>query len=203
MSFTLSGFRALTREKIITDPEQFALGLSHSKFLSEIKPSNLAVFCQGPWRTRAENAPFSHDVGPIRNTQRLTNIMVSDEDANTTITQVNYYILNIIHGLWIDAGERFVKQNVLRLSGQSPGYFSPASLATRQRVAARVSDMGTAKLFQQFFQTRQSFTTPQPHSFKHSQDVLRRGHLAKDRRLLRQVTKAQTGAQIHRQLCKL
>src|ERR1051325_8962845 len=88
----------------------------------------------------------------------------------------------------------------MRLGGKSPRDFSAPPLAALKRIAARVAHVRDAKLFEQFFETFELFATTKTGSFEHGENVLGRRHLAKHGRFLRQVTDAETRAQIHRQL---
>ena len=71
--------------------------------------------------------------------------------------------------------------------------------AARQRITPRVANVCDTEFFQQLLEPRESFAPAQAHRFEHGKNILRCSQLAKDRRLLRQVAKAQTRPQIHGQ----
>src|SRR6185503_15558547 len=97
---------------------------------------------------RTENFSLGHYVCTVGDAKRFAHIVVRDENSNSTIAQVDDYILNIIDCFRIDAREGLVQQNVLRLGCKSSRYLGPATLAARERIAARVSHVANAELFQ-------------------------------------------------------
>jgi hypothetical protein len=78
----------------------------------------------------AKDFAFRHYIRAVRYAKCFADVVIGDEYSNTTISQVEYYILNIIHCFWIDAREWLVEKNELRLAGQSSCYFSAPAFAT-------------------------------------------------------------------------
>ena len=91
---------------------------SHSEFFTQVKPTHFRVFCQVSWLAGSKNSTLSHDIGPISHAESFSNVVIGDENTNTTTTQIKYYILYVVDRLGIDAGERFIKEYVLRFSCQ-------------------------------------------------------------------------------------
>src|SRR5205807_9569041 len=104
----------------------------HAEFFTKIKPSYFCIFCQVTRHTRSKNLSFSHDVRAIRNAQSLANIVIRNEDSDSTTAQIKDHALNIVDGLWIDAGKRLVEQDKLWLSRQSSRDFGAAPFTTGQ-----------------------------------------------------------------------
>src|ERR1044071_5764300 len=111
------------------------------------------------WLTRTKDLPFRHDVSTVRDAERLPHIVIGNQDTDTTISQVEYYILNIIYCFWIDARKGLVEQDVLRFGSKGSGYFRAPPLAAGKRVTARVAHVRDAKLLEEFFESLELFAT--------------------------------------------
>src|SRR6476659_3343971 len=85
--------------------------LLHAKFFAQIEPADFGIVCQILRLARSKNSSFRHDVGPVRDPESFSNVVIRDEDSDASITQVEYYILNVVDRFRIDARERFVQQD--------------------------------------------------------------------------------------------
>src|SRR5689334_3267215 len=90
----------------------------HAELFTEVKLTNFCVFSEITRRAGAEYFSFGHDVSAVRHAQRLTHIVIRDEDSDAATAQVENHALNIIDRFWIDSGKGFVQQNELRLGRQ-------------------------------------------------------------------------------------
>ena len=61
--------------------------------------------------TFCKNLAFMNHVGPFHKAQRLTNVVIGDENADAPLRQVPDKLLDIADGLRVDACERLVKQH--------------------------------------------------------------------------------------------
>ena len=104
--------------------------LSHTKFFAEVEPADFGVFGQFAWVSGAEDSALRHYIRTVSDAKRLAHVVIGDQDTNTTISQVEYYVLNVINRLWIDSGEWLIEQDVLRFGCKSSGYFSAAPLTS-------------------------------------------------------------------------
>src|SRR5437016_5281159 len=120
------------RGEIITDCSKIAHCDSHTELFAKIKPAHFRIFCQVPRRAGTENLPFSHDVRAVRYTQGFTHIVIGYKDSDAAPAQIQDDTLDIVDRSWIDSGERFIKENELRLSCERPRNLSPAPFASRQ-----------------------------------------------------------------------
>jgi hypothetical protein len=59
--------------------------LLHAEFLAQVKPADFGVFGKFLWLARSENSPLGHDVGAVGNAERLSHIMISDQNSDTPI----------------------------------------------------------------------------------------------------------------------
>src|SRR5690606_33282031 len=99
-------------------------------------------------------------------------------DADTAITQVPDYPLNIEHGDGIDAGERFIQQHEPRVRGQGTGDLYPAALTPRKADAETGPDMAYVQLVQQLVQFLRSPGAVEVAAvFQYGQYVLFNGQL--------------------------
>src|ERR1051326_2128043 len=101
----------------------------HTKLFAEIKASHFRIFGEVPRLARTKNLPFRHDVNAVSDAQSLAYVVVCDQDTDTTISQVEYYILNVIYCFWIDTRKRLVEQDVMGFGCKCSGYFSAPPLA--------------------------------------------------------------------------
>ena len=176
---------------------------SHSELFAEIQTANFRVLSEIARLAGTKDPPLSHDISPIRYSQRLAYVVVGDEDPDTTISQVEYYILNVVHSLRIDAGEGFVEQDVLWFGRKRTRDLRSPTFAARECITTCVSNVANAEFFEQLFESLELFTTTKTGCFEHGENILRRRHLAKDRRLLWQVTYAQPRSQVHWKLSEV
>src|SRR6185369_17051464 len=97
--------------------------LSHAKLFAEVKPAYFCVFGKFAWVSGAKDLALRHYIRAVRYAKCFAYVVIGNEYSNAAISQVEYYILNIIYCFWIDARKRLVEQNVLRLGCQSSCYF--------------------------------------------------------------------------------
>src|ERR1041385_7556747 len=141
------------RGEIITDCSKIKHCDSHTELFAQIKPPHFRIFCQVPRRAGTENLSFSHDVRAVRHTEGFAHIVIGYEDADAATAQVQDDALDVVDGFWIDAGERLIQKNELRLSCERPRDLSPAPFASRQRIAARVAYMLDAEFLNELSDT--------------------------------------------------
>src|SRR6185369_3534052 len=79
--------------------------LLHAEFFAQIKAADFGIFRQILRLARPENSSFGHDVGPVRDPESFSDVVIGDEDSDAAIAQVQYYILNVVDGFRIDARE--------------------------------------------------------------------------------------------------
>src|SRR6185369_6138357 len=103
---------------------------SHAKLFAQVKPAHFCVFGKLAWVSGAEDFALRHYICAVRYAKSFAHVVIGNEYPDTTISQVEYYILNIIHCFRIDTRERLVQQDVLRLGSQSSCYFSAPAFAT-------------------------------------------------------------------------
>src|SRR2546421_3900932 len=123
----------------------------HSEFFAEIQTPHLRVLGQRARRARAKYFSLSHDIGAVGHAEGFAHIMISNQDPDAAAAQVDEYTLNIVAGLGIDSGKRFVQENELRLSRQRASNFSTPAFASGQGIAAGVAHVFDAELLKQLF----------------------------------------------------
>src|SRR6266540_326915 len=79
----------------------------------QINSSDLVVCRQAGRRPALEDDAFVDDVRTVGDSQRLTHVVIRDEDANPTVLQVEDDFLNVGDRNRVDAGERLVEQDEL------------------------------------------------------------------------------------------
>src|SRR4029077_2572764 len=75
------------------------------------------------------DAPFEHDIGAVHDIERLLDVVVGDEHADTAVAQPGDNGLNVVDRDGVYAGKRLVEQQKLWLRHQRPRDLEPAPLA--------------------------------------------------------------------------
>src|SRR6266852_1305258 len=146
------------------------------------------------WGARPEDPSVGHDISAIGHAQRFAHVMIGNQDADSATAQIEDHTLNVVYRFWIDTRERFVQQNKLRLSRQGASDFRATPLTAGQRITARVTNVIDPKLLKQLFNALELLSPQQSHRFQNRQNVFGRGHLAKNRRLLRKISEPEPRA---------
>src|ERR1051325_6777257 len=132
LSCAISVHSLKIRQRILRKTQRLHRDLnnsSHTKLFAEVKATHFRIFREVPRLARTKNLPFRHDVSAVGDAQSLAHVVVGDQDTDTTISQVEYYILNIIDRFWIDTRKRLVEQDVVGLGCERSGYFGAPPLA--------------------------------------------------------------------------
>ena len=95
--------------------------------------------------------PFRDDISPVGDAQGFADVVVCDQDADAARFQIEDDLLKFEHGDGVDAAERLVEQNEVRLDAERSRDLDAASFATRQSVAARSADVRQIELLDQPF----------------------------------------------------
>src|SRR6185503_5176716 len=97
---------------------------------AQVQSANFGVFSQLAWLPGTKNLAFGHYIRAVCYAKSFAYVVIGDENSDTTISEIEYYILNIVYSFWIDDGEGFVEQDVLRLSCQGSCDFRAAAFTT-------------------------------------------------------------------------
>ena len=62
----------------------------------------------------AEDLALRHYIRAVSYAKCFAYVVIGDQNTNATISQVEYYILDIIYCFWIDSRERLVEQGHAR-----------------------------------------------------------------------------------------
>src|SRR5262245_60100008 len=86
--------------------------------MAQIDAADILVCCEKRRSSAAEYHSVVHDVCPVRNAQRFTDVVISDQHADAALLQMKNDLLNIADGDWVDARERLVEQDEPRRDDQ-------------------------------------------------------------------------------------
>src|SRR3989449_6625904 len=150
-------------------------------------------------RARHENLALVQDVGAIGDRERLTHVVVGDQDADAPVAQAPDDLLDVADGDGVDARERLVEQQVLRRGHQRAGDLQPAPLAARQGEGRVRGERGQVQLRQQLARARATLEHREVERLQNGQQIFLDGQLAEHRRFLRQVAHAHPAALVHRE----
>src|SRR5215813_11818200 len=144
----------------------------HSKFLSQINPSNFRIDGQLSRRSRPKELAVANNVCAICNLERLAHVVIRDQNTDPARTQPRDDLLYIIYRDRVDPCKRLVEQNIFWLHGQHPRNLRPAALATRERVTFILSHVTQPELLNQFLQPVVSLRASHRQSLEYRQNVL-------------------------------
>src|SRR2546422_5586570 len=149
--------------------------------------------------SRDENLAVVQDVGAIRDGQRLSDVVVGDQDADPAVAQPRDDLLDVGDGDRVDAGEGLVEQQVLRRRHQRARDLQPPALAARQGVGRVRRQGGQVELGQQLAGPLPALGGGQVQCLEDGEQVFFHRQLSEDRRLLRQIPQAHPAALVHGQ----
>ena len=95
-----------------------------------------------------QNATFIQDIGAITNTQRFTNIVVGNQNANMAFFQFIDNFLDIKNRYGVNSSKRLIKQDKSRLQNKGKGNLDASPLAPGKRKTVRFCNMRQAKVFE-------------------------------------------------------
>src|ERR1700712_635530 len=138
------------------------------------------------------------DIGCFADVERLTDVVVGDQDADALGLEMVDDLFDVAHGDRVDARERFIQQDEFGRCCQGAGDFDAASLTARKAHAQVVADVRDVELLKQAFQL---LATSGPvellAGLEDGHDVVRYRQFAEDRRFLGQIADACAGAAVH------
>ena len=97
---------------------------------TQVLGTDILVVCQFLRRAGLENRTFVKKIGPVNDSHRFTDIVVSNDDADILVLELRNNILDILHRNRIDTGKRLIQKDELRVNGKGTGNLATAALAT-------------------------------------------------------------------------
>ena len=88
--------------------------LIQSELGPQVNPTDLLIRRQTIGRAALEDHSAVHDVGAVGDPERLADVVVRDQDADTPFLQVKDDLLDVADRDRIDARERLVEQDEFR-----------------------------------------------------------------------------------------
>ncbi len=97
---------------------------------SQILGPHFVIGRQRLWSPLLENRSFIKEVGPVGDSQSLSDIMVGDDHADVLVFEFGDDVLDIFNSDGVDTGERLVKENEFRVNCESASDFTTSSLSS-------------------------------------------------------------------------
>ena len=97
---------------------------------AEVLVTNDTVVSQFGWSALEEDTPFEKEVGAVGDAECFLHVMVGDKDAYVPVFEFPDDILDVLHSNGVDAGDRVVELDELRVDGKATRYLRPSSFAT-------------------------------------------------------------------------
>ena len=138
-----------------------------------------------------EEFALAEEVDAVDDVEGLADVVVGDQDAHAALAQVLDDLLYIGNGERVDARERLIEQDELRLKRKAARDLDATALAARELRAATVADVPDVELLEESVELVLLLRLRELRRLKNCGDVLRNGELAEYGRLLREIADAQ------------
>ena len=96
-----------------------------------------------------EEFALAEEVDAIDDVERLTDVVIGNENAHTALPQIFDDLLDVGDGEWINARKRLVKQNELRLKCEAARDLDAAALTARELRTAPAADVSNVELLKE------------------------------------------------------
>ena len=125
------------------------------------------------------------DIGAINDSERLLHVVIGDQHAQPTGFEVIDQRPDFANSDGVNAGKRFIKQQILWVRREAARNLHAASFTTRQRQRRRAAQMLDGELRQQLFKPAIALSFVTFGDFEDGEDVVLNIHAPEDGHLLR------------------
>src|SRR5262249_21059545 len=171
----------------------------HAEFLAQVEPADVRVVDDIVSPALHQDLARVDDIGAVGEAERLAHIVVGDQHADAALGQMAHQRLDVADRDRIDAGERLVEQHVVRPGRERARDLDATAFAAGQRDRRRLAQPRDVELLEQRIEVILAPLAAGLDHLEHGADVVLDVEAAEDRRFLRQIADAETGALIHRQ----
>ncbi len=105
---------------------------SHLKLVAKVNAADVGMRHDLLRQALHQDHAVMDDVGAIDDFQRGADVMIGDQHADAAVAQMHHQIADIAERDRVDAGERLVEQDEMRLRGEGASDFDAPPLAARQ-----------------------------------------------------------------------
>ncbi len=109
-----------------------ALLNSHLELITEVDSAHVLVLQDVLGVPGRDDVAFADDKCFFADIERVAYIVVRDQYADATVSQMIDDLLDIVNRNWVNAGKGFIQKNEVWLCGQRPGDFYASSFAAGQ-----------------------------------------------------------------------
>ena len=112
------------------------------------------VVCREGFRSAAlEDGTFVEQVCSVDDRECLTYVVVCNDDSDILVFELCDDLLDILDGDRVDTGERFIKEDELRVDCKRAGDLAAAALTTGELDTLALADLMEIELIKKVFQT--------------------------------------------------
>src|SRR5258707_1536477 len=158
-ALTIRTLSSLGLRRRLVQPEGF----------TEVDPANLLVGGELFGRAGTEDFAFPENIGPIRDFQGLTDVVVGDQDADPAVPQVRDDLLDVDDGNVVDACERLVQQAEGRGAGPGAAELDATPFSPGEGVGGLPGDVTDARLVEQLPGARMALPPRHPPALQDGQ----------------------------------
>src|SRR5690606_28333220 len=174
------------------------LSSSELEVAAQVRVPDLGVGREGVGRAVEADPAVEHQDDPVGDGEGLPDAVVGQQHAKAPPrTQVVDECLDLAYRLGVDAGERLVKQQEVRVYRQAPGDLEPAALAARERVRAVVRQMADVELVEEGVGAPVLLLLGQALELEYGHEVVPHAHAPEGAGLLSEVAESQTRSPVH------
>ena len=124
------------------------------KIFTKVYSAGIGVLQQLFPFTASEYFAFIDYVGLVCDRQRIANVVVREEYADSLARQFLDQFLDFIDSLRIDSRKRFIKQEELGIAAEASCYLRPAPFTPTEGIAVLLPDTGYAEFLKEVLDDR-------------------------------------------------
>ena len=121
------------------------VGALEHEVRAEVFGADLIIGGKGFRGTALENVALVEEVGTVDDGKGLPDIVVSDDYPDVLVLELGNDVLDVLHGNRVNAGERLIKEDELRVDCQCAGDFTAAAFSSGKLDAKTLADFVEAE----------------------------------------------------------
>ena len=177
------------------------VGALEGEVRTKVLGADFIISCEGFRSAALEDGSLVEQIGAVNDGERLTHIVVGDDDTDILVFQFCDDVLDVLHGDRVDTGKRLIEKDELGVDGKCTCNLATAALTTGKLDALALAHLMEVELIEKVLQTLQSlFLCELLGHLHHGHDVVLHGHVTEHGSLLRKVADTLLRTLEHRQL---
>ena len=122
------------------------LELAVHEVVGEVILAHYLVLRQLLRQSLEQYSPLEEQVGTVGDRESFLHVVVGNQDADIAVFQSPNDVLDVLHGNRVNAGERLIKEDELRVDCQCAGDFTAAAFSSGKLDAKTLADFVEVEL---------------------------------------------------------